>query len=198
MEQWDHSRGFKFSTYATWWIRQSITRAIDDKARLIRIPNYHRITLSQIRHSERELCQKHGTTPHTDAIAEHSGVPAEEVRLLNVRRNAGSLDTAVSSTSETTRGELLADQKAVCPALTSERRAINQEIAQALSTLETREREIIRLRYGLDDGTLYTPEEVATIFGTSTSRIKQEETKALRKLSRTARLQELVSFNDVV
>ncbi len=197
VEKFEYRRGFKFCTYATWWIRQAITRAVSDQSRTIRIPVHMVETITQIRSVVKRLVQELGREPSVEEIAKHAGTPLEETRrILSISRYPVSLDSPVGTSDESRFGELLPDQGAENPVLRASQEMLRQRIQEVLKSLSYREREIIKLRYGLGDGYSYTLEEVGHIFKVTRERIRQIEAKAVRKLRQPSRSQELVGFLD--
>ncbi|RMF86422.1 MAG: sigma-70 family RNA polymerase sigma factor [Planctomycetota bacterium] len=195
VDKYEYRRGFKFSTYATWWIRQAITRAIADQARTIRIPVHMIDVLGKLRNASRRLLQEWGREPTTEEIAEEAGVPIEEARrVLDIGRNPVSLDRPIGEGEDASFGELVADQSQEKPDNAAHRDLLREKIENLLKTLTYREREIIRLRYGLGDGYTYTLEEVGRIFKVTRERVRQIEAKAVEKLQHPVRAGQLAAF----
>lgn len=195
VDKYEYRRGFKFSTYATWWIRQAITRAIADQARTIRIPVHMIDVLSKLRNIQKRLVQELGREPVTEEIAAHIDLPLEEVkRVLDVGRHPVSLDRPVGDSEDGSFGEFLEDSSSDNPVHCANNVILRQKIDVLLKTLTWREREIIRLRYGLTDGYTYTLEEVGRIFKVTRERVRQIEAKAVRKLQHPIRSQQLSGF----
>jgi len=195
VDKYEYRRGFKFSTYATWWIRQAITRAIADQARTIRIPVHMIDVLSKLRNVEKRLTQTMGREPSMEEIAEHSGVEVGEVqRVLDIGRNPVSLDRPVGESDDTSFGEFIEDSTSDNPMKNASHGILRQKIDSLLKTLTYREREIIRLRYGLGDGYTYTLEEVGRIFRVTRERVRQIEAKAVKKLQHPVRSKQLEGF----
>ncbi|MDD5026845.1 MAG: sigma-70 family RNA polymerase sigma factor [Candidatus Peribacteraceae bacterium] len=193
-DKFEVSRGYKFCTYATWWIRQAITRAIADQSRTIRTPVHMVETMSKVRNTERKLLQDLGREPSLEELADATGLKVEEARhVLAISRGAMSLDHPVGL-KDTNFGELIPDHDAVMPPLGADKIALGRRIHQVLKTLSWREREIIKLRYGLGDGYSYTLEEVGHIFKVTRERIRQIEAKAVKKLQMPFRAKELADF----
>ena len=195
VDKYEYRRGFKFSTYATWWIRQAITRAIADQARTIRIPVHMIDVLSKLRNMQKRLLQELGREATTEEIADLSGLPIEEVRrVLDIGRHPVSLDRPVGDSEDASFGEFIEDQTSDNPVHCANQVILRQKIENLLKTLTWREREIIRLRYGLQDGYTYTLEEVGRIFKVTRERVRQIEAKAVRKLQHPVRSQHLEGF----
>ncbi len=195
VDKYEYRRGFKFSTYATWWIRQAITRAIADQARTIRIPVHMIDVLTKLRNTAKQLQQEHGRTATTEEIALAADVPIEETqRVLDIGRHPVSLDRPVGDSDDCSFGELVEDQGTVNPYKLANNGLLRERIDELLKTLTYREREIIRLRYGLADGYTYTLEEVGRIFKVTRERVRQIEAKAVSKLQNPVRSQMLSSF----
>jgi len=197
VDKFEYRRGFKFCTYATWWIRQAITRAVADQSRTIRIPVHMVETMSRVRNVARELLQRLGREPTIEETARAAGCPIEEARrVLAMSRYPISLDRPVGNSEDSHFGDLLPDGTAENPAVGAAQEMLRGRINRVLKTLSYREREIIKLRYGLGDGYSYTLEEVGHIFKVTRERIRQIEAKAVRKLQQPSRSQELVGFLD--
>jgi len=197
VDKFEYRRGFKFCTYATWWIRQAITRAVADQSRTIRIPVHMVETMSKVRNVSRQLLQDLGREPTIEETARAAGTPIDETRrVLAMSRYPISLDRAVGNSEDSHFGDLLPDQGAENPAIGAAQEMLRGRINKVLKTLSYREREIIKLRYGLGDGYSYTLEEVGHIFKVTRERIRQIEAKAVRKLQQPSRAQELTGFLD--
>ena len=197
VDKFEYRRGFKFCTYATWWIRQAITRAVADQSRTIRIPVHMVETMSRMRNVTRELTQRDGREPTLEETATALRYSAEETRrIMQMTRYPISLDRPVGNSEDSHFGDLLPDRGTENPSANASNEALHQAIYQALKTLSYREREIIKLRYGLGDGYCYTLEEVGQIFRVTRERIRQIEAKAVRKLQQPSRSQMLVGFTD--
>ncbi len=195
VDKYEYRRGFKFSTYATWWIRQAITRAIADQARTIRIPVHMIDVLSKLRNIQKRLLQELGREGTTEEIADICGLPVEEVkRILDIGRHPVSLDRPVGDSEDASFGEFIEDQGSESPVHSANHVILRQKIENLLKTLTWREREIIRLRYGLQDGYTYTLEEVGRIFKVTRERVRQIEAKAVRKLQHPVRSKHLEGF----
>jgi RNA polymerase primary sigma factor len=195
VDKFEYRRGFKFSTYATWWIRQAITRAIADQARTIRIPVHMIDVLTKLRNIQKRLLQEFGREGTTEEIADLSGLPIEEVRrVLDIGRHPVSLDRPVGDSEDSSFGEFIEDHTSDNPVHCANHSVLRQKIEGLLKTLTWREREIIRLRYGLQDGYTYTLEEVGRIFKVTRERVRQIEAKAVRKLQHPVRSVHLEGF----
>ena len=197
VDKFEYRRGFKFCTYATWWIRQAITRAVADQSRTIRIPVHMVETMSRVRNVARQLLQDLGREPTLEETARKAKTTVEEARrVLAMSRYPISLDRPVGNSEDSHFGDLLPDSTAENPASGASQEMLRARINKVLKTLSYREREIIKLRYGLGDGYSYTLEEVGHIFKVTRERIRQIEAKAVRKLQQPSRSQELVGFLD--
>lgn len=197
VDKFEYRRGFKFCTYATWWIRQAITRAVADQSRTIRIPVHMVETMSRVRNVSRQLLQELGREPTLEETARRAETTVEEARrVLAMSRYPISLDRPVGNSEDSQFGDLLPDGAAESPAIGAGQEMLRLRINSVLKTLSYREREIIKLRYGLGDGYSYTLEEVGHIFKVTRERIRQIEAKAVRKLQQPSRSQELVGFLD--
>jgi len=195
VDKYEYRRGFKFSTYATWWIRQAITRAIADQARTIRIPVHMIDVLSKLRTTAKKLLHELGREPSPDEIAEAAGVPLEEARrVLEMGRQPMSLDRPVGESEDASFSEFVEDVGVASPAASTTHGLLRDKIESLLKTLTYREREIIRLRYGLTDGYTYTLEEVGRIFRVTRERVRQIEAKAVKKLQHPVRARQLENF----
>ncbi len=197
VDKFEYRRGFKFCTYATWWIRQAITRAVADQSRTIRIPVHMVETMSRVRNVSRALLQRLGREPTIEETARAADCSVDEARrVLAMSRYPISLDRPVGNSEDSHFGDLLPDSGAESPAIGAAQEMLRVRITQVLKTLSYREREIIKLRYGLGDGYSYTLEEVGHIFKVTRERIRQIEAKAVRKLQQPSRSQELSGFLD--
>ncbi len=195
VDKYEYRRGFKFSTYATWWIRQAITRAIADQARTIRIPVHMIDVLSRLRKIQKRLLQELRREPTTEELADRAGLCLDEVRrVLDIGRHPVSLDRPVGESEDCAFGEFLEDHTHDNPLGRANNSVLRQKIDSLLQTLTYREREIIRLRYGLGDGYTYTLEEVGRIFRVTRERVRQIEAKAVRKLQNPVRSRHLEGF----
>jgi RNA polymerase primary sigma factor len=197
VDKYEYRRGFKFSTYATWWIRQAITRSIADQARTIRIPVHMIETMSNIREVMKELSQDLGREPTLEELAEAARLSvAETRRVLKISRKPISLDRPVGDSEESSFGEFIEDETAESPVSVATQEMLKDKIDSVLQTLTYREREIVKLRYGLGDGYTYTLEEVGRIFNVTRERVRQIEAKAIRKLQHPVRSRKLEGFVD--
>ena len=195
VDKYEYKRGYKFSTYATWWIRQAITRAIDDHARTIRVPVHMIETMSKLRTIQKHLLQELGREPTVEEIALRAKMPIEETRrVMKVSRHPISLDRPVGESEDSHFGDFIEDEKQESPHDSASSELLRQRINDVLKTLTYREREILKLRYGIGDGYTYTLEEVGRIFKVTRERVRQVENKAIRKLQHPVRRQRLQSF----
>ena len=197
VDKYEYRRGYKFSTYATWWIRQAITRAIADQARTIRIPVHMIETMSKLRNVSKKLLQEIGREPSIEETARAAGISIEETRrVLKISRHPISLDRPVGESEDSYFGDFIEDDGAESPVSAAANEMLKDKIEQVLKTLTYREREIIKLRYGLGDGYTYTLEEVGRIFKVTRERVRQIEAKAVRKLQHPVRSRQLEGFLD--
>jgi len=195
VDKYEYRRGYKFSTYATWWIRQAITRAIADQGRTIRIPVHMIDVLGKLRGAAKRLLQERGYQPTTEETAQAAGIELEEARrVLDIGRSPVSLDRPVGESEDSSFGEFIEDKGSESPLRLANHGLLREKIDGLLNTLTYREREIIRLRYGLDDGYSYTLEEVGRIFKVTRERVRQIEAKAVRKLQHPVRSEQLAGF----
>ena len=197
VDKYEYRRGYKFSTYATWWIRQAITRAIADHARTIRIPVHMIETMSRLRMASKTLMQKHGREPKVEEIAEEAGMSMEETRrVLKISKHPISLDRPIGDSDDSYFGDFIEAEDADSPVASATQEMLKERIDLVLKTLSYREREIIKLRYGIGDGYTYTLEEVGRIFKVTRERVRQVEAKAIRKLQHPVRARRLEGFLD--
>ena len=195
VDKYEYRRGYKFSTYATWWIRQAITRAIADHARTIRIPVHMIETMSKLRNIAKQLLQDLGREPTMEEIAKKAKMPlAEARRVMEISRHPISLERPVGESEDSFFGDFIEDDSTESPAQTASQEMLKDRIEQVLKTLTYREREIIKLRYGIGDGYTYTLEEVGKIFKVTRERVRQVEAKAIRKLQHPVRARKLDGF----
>jgi RNA polymerase primary sigma factor len=195
VDKYEYKRGYKFSTYATWWIRQAITRAIADHARTIRVPVHMIETMSKLRTIQKHLLQELGREPTMEELSERAKMPLDETRrVMKISRHPISLDRPVGESEDSQFGDFLEDESQAAPSDQASNDMLKQRINDVLRTLTYREREILKLRYGIGDGYTYTLEEVGRIFKVTRERVRQVESKAIRKLQHPVRRKRLASF----
>ena len=195
IDKYDYNKGFKFSTYATWWIRQAITRAIADQAKLIRVPVHMNDTIGKLKRINKKLTQELGREPTNEELAVKMDLPVEKiVEIFRIAQDPISMDTKVGDEDDSFLSDFIQDEGTLTPTQSTRESMLNDSVEDVLDSLTEKEAMVIRLRYGIDDGETKTLEDVGKMFGVTRERIRQIEAKALRKLRHPSRSQKLKDF----